>query len=41
MGEHVNEMDTGRIPKQIISYQPRGQRFIGCTVKRWEENMRR
>jgi len=24
--EHANRMNTGRIPKQILCYQPRGQR---------------
>jgi len=33
-------MNAGRIPKQILQYQPRGQRSIGHPVKRWEENVR-
>jgi hypothetical protein len=36
-------MNTGGIPKQILQilcYQSREQRLIGCPVKRWEENMR-
>jgi hypothetical protein len=37
MEENMNGMNT-RIPKQILCYQPREQRFIGCPLKRWEEN---
>jgi len=25
----MNRMNTGRIPKQILHYQPRGERSIG------------
>jgi hypothetical protein len=38
--EHMNRMNTGRIPKQISHYQPRGQISIRYPVKRWKENVR-
>jgi hypothetical protein len=38
--DHVKRMNTGRIPKQILHYELRGQRQFGRPVKRWEENMR-
>jgi len=37
--EHMNRMNTGRIPWQILCYQPRGQKSVGHPMKRWEENM--
>jgi hypothetical protein len=38
--EHMNRMNTRRMPKQILRYQPRGQRTMGLRVNRWEGNMR-
>lgn len=32
---HVNRMSKGRIPKEILFYQLRGQRWIGHPMKRW------
>jgi len=26
--------------KQILHYQPRGQRSTGCTMRTWDKNMR-
>jgi len=31
-------MNAGRVPKQILCYQPRGQNSITCPIKIWEEN---
>jgi hypothetical protein len=31
--EHVNRMNTGKIPKQILYYQVRGQRWVRCPRK--------
>jgi hypothetical protein len=38
--ECINRMNTGRIPKQILHYQPREQRTIVSPMKRWEESIR-
>jgi len=38
--EHVKKMNTGRMSKQIVRYQPGRQRSIGRPMQRWEENMR-
>jgi hypothetical protein len=38
--EQMNRMNKGRIPKQILCYQPRGRRSIRHPMKRREENMR-
>jgi len=35
--EHMNRMNTGRIQKQILSYQTRGQRSFERPMKRFEE----
>jgi len=32
--QHVQRMDTNRIPKQALRYRPKGQRNIGLTKKR-------
>jgi len=37
--EHMNRMNTGRIPKQILCYKLR-ERLIRHPMKRWEDNTR-
>jgi hypothetical protein len=39
MEEHMNRINTGSIPKQILYYQPREQRSMRHPVKREEEKM--
>jgi hypothetical protein len=36
----MNRMNTGRIPKQILRQQTKGQRSMERPMKRWEENIR-
>jgi len=33
--QHVQRMDTNRIPKQALQYQPKGPRNIGRLRKKW------
>jgi hypothetical protein len=35
--QHVERMDTDRIPKQALQYRPKGKRSIGRTGKRWKD----
>jgi hypothetical protein len=35
--EHVQRMDTNRIPEQALQYKPNGQRNIGRPKKRWRD----
>ena len=35
--QHVQRMDTNRIPKQALQYEPKGRRKIGRPKKRWRE----
>jgi hypothetical protein len=37
--QHVERMDTNRIPKQALKYTPKGKRSIGCTRKRWKDQL--
>jgi hypothetical protein len=34
--QHVDRMDTDRIPKQALKYRPKGKRSIGRPRKRWK-----
>ena len=35
--QHVQRMDTNRIPTQALQYTPKGRRNIGRPRKRWRE----
>ena len=35
--QHIQRMDTNRIPKQALQYKPKGRRHIGRPSKRWRD----
>ena len=35
--QHIQRMDTNRIPKQALQYKPKGRRHIGRQRKRWRD----
>ena len=35
--QHVQRMDTNRLPKQALQYKPKGRRNIGRPRKRWRD----
>jgi hypothetical protein len=37
--QHVERMDTDRIPKQALKYRPKGKRSIGRPRKRWQDQL--
>jgi hypothetical protein len=37
--QHVERMDTDRIPKQALKYRPKGKRNIGRPRKRWKDRL--
>jgi len=37
--QHVQRMDTKRLPKQALQYKPKGQRNIGRQRKRWRNQL--
>jgi hypothetical protein len=37
--QHVERMDTDRIPKQALKYRPKGKRNIGRPRKRWKDHL--
>jgi hypothetical protein len=37
--QHVQRMETNRIPKQALQYRPQGQRNIGRPRKRWRDQL--
>jgi len=38
--QHVQRMDTNRIPKQALKYRSKGRRNIGRPKKRWRDQLR-
>ena len=37
--QHIQRMDTNRIPKQALQYQPKRRRNIGRPRKRWRDQL--
>jgi len=37
--QHVQRMDTNRIPRQALKYRPEGRRNIGRPKKRWRDQL--
>jgi len=37
--QHVQRMDTNRIPKQALQYRPKGRRNMGRPKKRWRDQL--
>ena len=37
--QHIQRMDTNRIPKQALQYKPKGRRNIGRPRKRWRDQL--
>ena len=37
--QHVQRMDTNRLPKQALQYKPKGRRNIGRLRKRWRDQL--
>ena len=35
--QHIQRMDTNRIPKQALQNKPKGRRHIGRPRKRWRD----
>ena len=37
--QHVQRMDTNRLPKQALQYKPKGRRNVGRPRKRWRDQL--
>ena len=37
--QHVQRMETNRLPKQVLQYKPKGRRNIGRLRKRWRDQL--
>ena len=37
--QHVQRMDTNRLPKQALQYKPKGRRNMGQPRKRWRDQL--
>ena len=37
--QHVQRMDTNRLPKQALQYKPKGRRNLGRPRKRWRDQL--
>jgi hypothetical protein len=38
--EHIERMDSSRIPNNLLNYRPHGKRSLGRPLKRWSETVR-
>ena len=37
--QHVQRMDTNRLPKQALQYKPKGRKNIGRPRKKWRDQL--
>ena len=37
--QHIQRMDTNKVPKQALRYRPKGRRNIGRPRKRWRDQL--
>ena len=37
--QHVQRMDTNRLPKQALQFKPKGRRKVGRPRKRWRDQL--
>ena len=37
--QHVQRMNTNRLPKRALQYKPKGQRHVGRPRKRWRDQL--
>jgi hypothetical protein len=37
--EHIERMDSSRIPNNLLNYRPHGKRGVGRLLKRWTETV--
>jgi len=37
--QHVQRMDTNRLPKKALQYKPKGRKTIGRSRKRWRDQL--
>jgi hypothetical protein len=37
--EHIERIDSNRIPNNILKYKPHGKRSLGRLLKLWSENV--
>jgi hypothetical protein len=37
--EHIEKMDSSRIPNNLLNYKPHGKRSLGRPLKRWSETV--
>jgi hypothetical protein len=37
--EHIERMNSSRIPNNLLNYRPHGSRSLGRPLKRWRENV--
>ena len=37
--QHVQKMDTNRLPKQALQYKPKGRKNVGRPRKRWRDQL--
>jgi hypothetical protein len=37
--QHVQRMDTNRMPRQALKYKPEGRRNVGRPKKRWRDQL--